>query len=93
MRNEVFWCRSVMLAIIAFQACSFIRLRSRAFIASYGEMSRRSGEAAKADNHSDISPFRINDLQRLSHKENENCVTPHNVARSLTGISTIAAAD
>jgi hypothetical protein len=24
--------------------------------ASYGEMSRRSGEAAKADNHSDMSP-------------------------------------
>ena len=23
MRNEVFWCRSVMLAKIAFQACSF----------------------------------------------------------------------
>ena len=23
----------------------------------YGEMSRRSGEAAKADNHSDISPY------------------------------------
>ena len=27
------------------------------FSASYGEMSRRSGFAAKADNHSDISPF------------------------------------
>jgi hypothetical protein len=27
------------------------------FSASYGEMSRRSGEAAKADNHSDISPL------------------------------------
>jgi hypothetical protein len=25
--------------------------------ASYGEMSRRSGYAAEADNHSDISPF------------------------------------
>ena len=53
----------MLLARFAFQACSFIRLRSRAFIASYGEMSRRSGEAAKADNHSDISPFRINNLQ------------------------------
>jgi hypothetical protein len=30
------------------------------FTASYGEMSRHSGEAAKADTHSDISPFRIN---------------------------------
>jgi hypothetical protein len=28
--------------------------------ARYGEMSRRSGEAAKADNHSDISPFKWN---------------------------------
>jgi hypothetical protein len=28
--------------------------------ASYGEMSRRSGEAATADNHSDISPFKWN---------------------------------
>jgi hypothetical protein len=27
------------------------------FSASYGEMSRRRGFAAKADNHSDISPF------------------------------------
>ena len=39
--------------------------------ASYGEMSRRSGAAAKEDSHSDISPFRINDLRavsiRLSH--------------------------
>jgi hypothetical protein len=25
--------------------------------ASYGEMSRRSGEAAEEDNHSDISPL------------------------------------
>ena len=41
---------------ISCQACCFIRLRSRVEIsASYGEMSRRSGEAAEADNHSDIS--------------------------------------
>ena len=32
-------------------------LLAREFIASYGEMSRRSGSAAKADNHSDISPL------------------------------------
>ena len=31
-----------------------------AFVASYGEMSRRSGEAAKVDNHSDISPCLLN---------------------------------
>src|SRR3954447_18178785 len=43
---------------VDFQACSFIRLRSpREFTASDGEMSRRSGSAAEADNHSDISPF------------------------------------
>ena len=54
------------VAGIDFQACSFIRLRSRReFIASYGEMSRRSGSAAKADNHSDISPFRINHLRAV----------------------------
>ena len=31
-------------------------------------MSRRSGEAAKADNHSDISPFRVNDLRAVSNQ-------------------------
>jgi hypothetical protein len=48
----------MQLAGVAFQACSFIRppLASE-FSASYGEMSRRSGFAAKADNHSDISPL------------------------------------
>jgi hypothetical protein len=62
----VFWYRLVTLARIAFQACSFIRLRSRIeFTASYGEMSRHSGEAAEAANHSDISPFRLNNLQAL----------------------------
>jgi hypothetical protein len=30
---------------------------AREFIASYGEMSRRSGVTAEEDNHSDISPF------------------------------------
>jgi hypothetical protein len=30
------------------------------FIASYGEMSRRSGVAAEDDNHSDICPFEWN---------------------------------
>jgi hypothetical protein len=35
--------------------------------ASYGGISRRSGEAAKADNHSDISPLETNDYSRLSH--------------------------
>jgi hypothetical protein len=33
---------------------------AREFIASYGEMSRQSGAAAKEDNHSDISPFKWN---------------------------------
>jgi hypothetical protein len=41
--------------------------RSRVgFIASYGEMSRRSGVAAEEDNHSDISPFIINNLRLAS---------------------------
>jgi len=40
---------------------------AREFSASYGEMSRRSGVAAKEDNHSDISPFRINRLRAVEH--------------------------
>jgi len=45
------------------EACSFIRLRSRPdFSATYGEMSPRSGCAAKADNHADISPVRLKSL-------------------------------
>jgi hypothetical protein len=51
----------VSVAGRVFQACSFIRLLSHfGFSASYGTMSRRSGFAAKADNHSDISPFEWN---------------------------------
>jgi hypothetical protein len=58
LREEVLRYHSVQLAGVVFQACSFIRLRSRfGFSASYGAMSRRSGFAAKADNHSAISPF------------------------------------
>ena len=76
------------LARFAFQACSFIRLRSRSeFSASYGEMSRRSGFAAKADNHSEICPLKITDLRSLLNQDGSNCVTPRNVQRSLTGIS------
>jgi hypothetical protein len=56
------------LARFAFQACSFIRLRSRVSSSRYGEMSHRSGvlsavarsaevEAAEEHNHSDISPL------------------------------------
>jgi hypothetical protein len=42
--------------------------------ASYGEMSRRSGFAAQADNHSDISPLGINDLHlRLKRTKRELC--------------------
>ena len=57
------------------------------FSASYGEMSRRSGEAAKADNHSDISPFRISPLQTSETEETANCVRPPHVTGSLTAIS------
>jgi hypothetical protein len=61
LREEVFQYHSVSVAGRVFQACSFIRLLSRfGFSASYGTMSRRSGFAAKADNHSDISPFEWN---------------------------------
>ena len=44
------------------------------FSASYGEMSRRSGEAAKADNHSDsLRVFRINNLQSRPCREQADC--------------------
>ena len=57
---------------------------AREFRASYGEMSRRSGdlsavarsaevEAAKEDNHS--SPFRINDLEATGTAVSLNCVS------------------
>jgi hypothetical protein len=58
LREEMFRCCSMSVAGIVFQACSFIRLRSHSSPESYGAMSRRSGFAAKADNHSDISPFK-----------------------------------
>lgn len=62
-------------ARIAFQACSFIRLRSRSEIgASYGEMSRRSGSAAKADNHSDISPCLLNQSEWLGSQPGHRVV-------------------
>jgi hypothetical protein len=69
-------CASARAGGVYFQACSFIRLRSSESSASYGEMSRRSGEAAKEDNHSDISPFQINDLRpRLERTDCELCQT------------------
>ena len=42
-------------------------------------------------NHSDISPFRIRDLQSQLSPATGNCVRPPNVRRSLTVISSIAA--
>jgi hypothetical protein len=42
-------------------------------------------------NHSDISPFTINDLRLRNDREGANCVRPPNVPRSLTGHSSIAA--
>jgi hypothetical protein len=42
-------------------------------------------------NHSDISPFRINHLQRHQREGITNCVRPPNVPQSLTGVSSIAA--
>ena len=82
----------MLLGEFDFQACSFIRLRSRFEIsASYGEMSRRSGEAAEADNHSAISPSKNNNLQPRLSRKSANCVTPFKVLGSLTAISSIAA--
>ena len=45
----------------------------RAFIASYGEMSRRSGVAAEEDNHSDISPLRISHLRPQIDPDGRDC--------------------
>jgi hypothetical protein len=70
LREQVFRYRSVSLARFAFQACSFIRLRSRmSSRASYGEMSRRSGSAAKADNRSGhLSVLRISSLRAADNR-------------------------
>ena len=82
----------MFVARFAFQACALIRLRSRFEIsASYGEMSRRSGEAAEADSHSAISPFKHNNLQPRLSRKSANCVTPFKVLGSLTAISSLAA--
>ena len=43
-------------------------------------------------NHSDISPFRINSLQRLSDLNYSDCDKSSNVQRSLTGFPSIAVA-
>jgi hypothetical protein len=48
LREEVFQYHSVSVARVAFQACSFICLRSRLNHASFGEMSHRRGVAAEA---------------------------------------------
>ena len=45
-----------------------------------------------AFNHSAISPFRINYLQAAVDSDRPNCVRPSKVPRSLTAISSIAAA-
>ena len=64
LRDEVFRCRSVSLAGVAFQACLI--------------------------DHSDISPFRINNLQHRLKDDCGDCDTSPNVPRSLTGFSSIA---
>src|SRR6476620_4518055 len=52
------------------------------FSASDGDMSRRSGVPAEADNHSDISPF--DSLRSLTAGRRRNCVRARNLLRSLT---------
>jgi len=42
-------------------------------------------------NHSDISPYRINDFQLRQTPISPNCVRPWNILRSLARISSIAA--
>jgi hypothetical protein len=42
--------------------------------------------------HSDISPFRINNLQSRTGRDQSDCDKSSNVPRSLTGFSSIAAA-
>ena len=44
-------------------------------------------------NHSDISPFRINNLQSCLKGNIGDCDKSSNVPRSLNGVSSIAAAD
>ena len=66
MRHQVFRYRSVSVATIAFQACSF--------------------------NHSDISPFRINNLRTRNEQDLSIVISPPRSPRSLTGFSSIAAA-
>ena len=57
---ELRYCVSVCVSTRERNQFPSVRLHppslAREFIASYGEMSRRSGSAAEADNHSDISP-------------------------------------
>ena len=51
---------------------------------------RQSNFQACSFNHSDISPFTINDLRLRTDREDANCVTPRNVSQSLTRVSSIA---
>jgi hypothetical protein len=55
------------------------------FSASYGEMSRRSGEAAEEDIHSDISPFRINHLRGKDRPTGDHRLVPES-GRTSTAV-------
>jgi hypothetical protein len=48
---------------------------------------------ACAIDHPAISPFRINDLREGNDRDDAICVRPPNVSQSLTGASSLAAAD
>jgi hypothetical protein len=54
-------------------------------IRTHGRVSPTHAFQACAIDHSAISPFRINNLRSRLNWVNANCVTPPNVARSLTG--------
>src|SRR5258705_12926141 len=59
-------------------------------IRTHGRVSPTHAFQACSFNHSDISPFRINYLQATIGIRIANCVTPPNVSRALTGVSSIA---
>jgi hypothetical protein len=52
--------------------------------ASYGEMSRRSGFAAEADNHSDIAPFSIYGLPAVKDQTCKFAATSYRFSHRIS---------
>ena len=69
---------------------SLNRLREEVFQYHSVCVARTAFQACSID-HSDISPFRINDLQSRVDQDSADCDKSSNVPRSLTGFSSIAA--